>query len=112
MDLLGGDGGALLVPLIGIGVITPNPVPPPTAEPPDSPLPPFQFVGMGAMPLAPVLGGLLLGTLGGRAAVTGLVAVTAVTALIPTLSRTIRSVPRPAEWAGEPDPVTGRPAAA
>ena len=37
---------------------------------------------------------------------------TAVTALIPTLSRTIRSVPRPAEWAGEPDPVTGRPAAA
>jgi MFS family permease len=64
------------------------------------------FVTMSAMPLAPVVGGLLLGTLGGSAAVAGLVAVSAVTAMIPTMSRSMRSVPRPADWvpAAQPAP--------
>jgi len=56
------------------------------------------FVTMGAMPLAPVLGGLLLGGLGGPATIAGLVAATTVAAMIPTLSRSMRSVPRPADW--------------
>jgi MFS family permease len=58
-----------------------------------------NFVGMGVMPLAPVLGGWLLTAVGGTGAVAGLVAATACGALIPTLSRHIRSVPRPSEWA-------------
>ena len=56
------------------------------------------FVTMGAMPLSPVLGGILLSGLGGPAAVGGLVVASALCALIPTLSRPMRSVPRPAEW--------------
>jgi len=56
------------------------------------------FVTMGAMPVAPVLGGVLLGTLGGPAAIGALVVASALTALIPTLSSAMRSVPRPAEW--------------
>jgi len=67
----------------------------------------MSFATMGAMPLAPVLGGLLLGSLGGTTAIAGLVAATAVSAMIPTLSRTIRSVPRPSEWsATKPVPVS------
>ena len=58
----------------------------------------LSFVTRGAMPLAPVLGGLLLWSLGGRAAVAGLVAASALAAMIPTLSRPMRSVPRPADW--------------
>jgi MFS family permease len=58
----------------------------------------LNFVGLGSMPLAPVLGGLLLSGLGGTAAIGGLVTVTAVAAMIPTLSGTMRSVPRPADW--------------
>ena len=58
----------------------------------------LSFAGMGAMPLAPVLGGLLLGSLGGSTAIAALVAATGLAAMIPTLSRSIRSVPRPAEW--------------
>jgi MFS family permease len=58
----------------------------------------LTFVTMGAMPLAPVLGGLLLSGLGGRAAIGGLVAATAAAALIPTSSRSMRSVPRPRDW--------------
>jgi MFS family permease len=57
-----------------------------------------QFVSMSAMPLAPVLAGVLLTTLGGGAAVLVLGALTALVALIPTLSTTVRSVPRPAAW--------------
>jgi MFS family permease len=69
------------------------------------------FVTMGAMPLAPVLGGLLLGRLGGSAAIAGLVAAAALTAMIPTLSRSMRSVPRPADWAAStltPEPAVAR----
>jgi MFS family permease len=57
-----------------------------------------SFVSMGVMPFAPLLGGLLLTGLGGTGAVAVLVAATALGALVPTLSRSIRSVPRPAEW--------------
>jgi MFS family permease len=66
----------------------------------------LSFVVMGAMPLAPVLGGLLLGAYGGTVAVAALVAAASLAALIPTLSRSMRAVPRPAEW-----PRLDRPAA-
>ena len=56
------------------------------------------FVSMGVLPFAPVLGGFALATLGGTGAITLLVAGTAVGALVPTLSRSIRAVPRPADW--------------
>jgi predicted MFS family arabinose efflux permease len=58
----------------------------------------LSFVTHGAMPLSPVLGGLLLATLGGQTAIAGLVGASALVALIPTLSRSMRSVPRPADW--------------
>ncbi len=57
-----------------------------------------QFVSMSAMPLAPLLGGALLAGLGGPASIVILGLLTAGVALIPTLSRTVRSVPRPAVW--------------
>ena len=57
-----------------------------------------QFVAMSAMPLAPVLAGALLAGLGGGRAIAVLGLVTACVALIPTLSRSVRSVPRPDAW--------------
>jgi len=57
-----------------------------------------QFLSWSTMPLAPVLGGGLLAAFGGPAAIGVLVALCALVALIPTLSRTVRSVPRPSEW--------------
>jgi MFS family permease len=57
-----------------------------------------QFVAMAAMPLAPVIAGTLLAWLGGGAAVAALGVLTALTALIPTLSRSVRDVPRPVVW--------------
>jgi|tagenome__1003787_1003787.scaffolds.fasta_scaffold20959496_4 predicted MFS family arabinose efflux permease len=56
------------------------------------------FVSLGVMPFAPLLGGSLLAALGGTGAVAVLVAATALGALVPTLSRTIRAVPRPSDW--------------
>jgi hypothetical protein len=50
------------------------------------------------MPLAPLLGAALLTWLGGGRAVLVLVALTLLVALAATLSRSIRSVPRPAQW--------------
>jgi MFS family permease len=70
-----------------------------------------QFVVMSAMPLAPVLAGLLLATIGGGAAVAVLGLLTAGVALIPTLSTSVRSVPRPAEWVRHEAPAVA-PAAA
>lgn len=70
----------------------------------------MQFTSMLAMPLAPAVAGALLTGLGGRDAVFALTALTALVALIPTLAPSVRSVPRPAEWArletpvGEPVP--------
>ena len=58
----------------------------------------MQFVGMSMMPVAPVVGGFLLETYGGPAATVGLLVLVTVTALIPTLSVTVRGIPRPAEW--------------
>jgi MFS family permease len=59
----------------------------------------MQFTSMAPMPLAPVLAGVLLSGFGGRDAILVLGVLTALVALVPTLSRAVRSVPRPAEWA-------------
>lgn len=60
-----------------------------------------QFVSMSVMPFAPILAGVLLTTLGGPGAVVVLGGLTAAIALIPTLSRSVRSVPRPVVWQAE-----------
>lgn len=57
-----------------------------------------QFVSVSAIALAPVLAGALLAGLGGGPAVAVLGVLTAGVALIPTLSASVRSVPRPAAW--------------
>jgi hypothetical protein len=64
----------------------------------------MQFGAMSVMPLAPLLGGWLLGTLGGSETIVVLVALSAAAALVPTLSRAIRAVPRPSEWAATSQP--------
>jgi MFS family permease len=68
-----------------------------------------QFLNWSTLPLAPVLGGALLAALGGPTAMAVLAGLCAAVALIPTLSRTVRSVPRPAQWPtaelAEPAPV-------
>ena len=58
----------------------------------------MQFVSMSTMPLAPMLAGALLAGPGGGAAIAVLGGLTAAVALIPTLSSSIRSVPRPTIW--------------
>ena len=60
-----------------------------------------QFVSMSVMPVAPILAGVLLTTLGGPAGVAVLAVLTAGVALIPTLSRSVREVPRPVVWQSE-----------
>lgn len=60
-----------------------------------------QFVAMSMMPLSPMLAGGLLAWLGGGTTITVLGALTALVALIPTLSRSVRAVPRPAVWQAE-----------
>jgi MFS family permease len=65
------------------------------------------FVAMSVMPFAPILGGAMLTAFGGTRAVTALVVVTAIGALVPTLSRSIRSVPRPRDWERHTEPVSG-----
>jgi MFS family permease len=57
-----------------------------------------QFVGMAAMPLAPVIAGILLSGVGGGLAVAALGGLAVAVALIPTFSASVRSVPRPADW--------------
>jgi MFS family permease len=61
----------------------------------------MQFVSMSVMPAAPILAGVLLTTLRGPAAVAVLGVLIAAAALIPTLSRSVRSVPRPVVWQAE-----------
>jgi MFS family permease len=61
----------------------------------------MQFVSMSVMPLFPLLAGFLLAWLGGGAAIAALGVLTALTALIPTLSRSVREVPRPVVWQAE-----------
>lgn len=58
----------------------------------------MQFASMLTMPLAPALAGILLALLGGGAAVLVLTALIALVALIPTLARSVRTVPRPQNW--------------
>ena len=62
----------------------------------------MQFVAMSSMPLSPLLAGWLLGWYGGAVAIAVLGALTAAVALIPTLSASVRSVPRPEVWSAEP----------
>jgi MFS family permease len=61
----------------------------------------MQFASMLTMPLSPLLAGALLAGLGGPTAVVVLGVLTALVALIPTLSGSVRSVPRPVEWQAE-----------
>ncbi len=66
-----------------------------------------QSVGMltswSTMPLAPVVGGALLAAFGGSVTMVVLIGVAVAVALIPTLSSTVRAVPRPSEWAKTDD---------
>jgi MFS family permease len=58
----------------------------------------MQFTSISVMPLAPLMGAWLLTSLGGDRAVLVLVLVTLLVALALTLCRSVRSVPRPAQW--------------
>jgi MFS family permease len=58
----------------------------------------MQFTSWSTMPLAPIVGGVLLGGLGGGAAVAVLAVATGAAALVVTLSRSVREVPRPDRW--------------
>lgn len=60
-----------------------------------------QFTSMLTMPFSPLVAGMLLSGLGGATAIGVLILLTALVALIPTLSRSVRSVPRPAVWQAE-----------
>lgn len=57
-----------------------------------------QFLGFAGMWVAPLLAGVLLATLGGRDGMLAMAVVSAAVALIPTISRTVRTIPRPAVW--------------
>ncbi|MEU6137020.1 MFS transporter [Nocardioides sp. NPDC047086] len=57
-----------------------------------------QFVAMLSIPLAPALAGALLAGVDGAVAVLAVAALTAAAALIPTLARSVRSIPRPTDW--------------
>ncbi|HEY1133473.1 MAG TPA: hypothetical protein VGE77_02770 [Nocardioides sp.] len=58
-----------------------------------------DFLSWSLMPLAPLLGGALLAAYGDAAATAVLLGGCLLTALIVTCSRSVRRVPRPAEWA-------------
>jgi MFS family permease len=62
-----------------------------------------QFSSMSVMPLSPLLAAWLLTHLGGSHAVLTLVVSMGCIALLVTLSRSIRQVPRPREWQAELD---------
>ena len=65
-----------------------------------------QFVAMSVMPVSPLLGGLLLQRYGGSVAILVLALATAGLAVLLTWSQSVRSVPRPSEWAAaEREPV-------
>lgn len=57
-----------------------------------------QFLGFVTIPFAPLLGGWLLETYGAATATTALLVAAVLTALIPTLTTSVRSVPRPQDW--------------
>jgi MFS family permease len=58
----------------------------------------MQFASMLTMPLSPLVAGVLLTGLGGPQAIGALAVLTGLVALIPTLSRSVRAVPRPVTW--------------
>lgn len=58
----------------------------------------MQFTSMSTMPLAPLVAGGLLSLLGGPAATLALAALVVVSALLPTLSRTVWRIGRPSSW--------------
>jgi len=58
----------------------------------------MRFLATCTLPLSPVVGGALMTVLGGPAAIAAMGALTAVAALVVTLSRTVRTVPRPVVW--------------
>ena len=64
----------------------------------------MQFVSMSSMPLAPLLARRLLAALGGSRAIAVVGVLCGLVALLPTLARTVRSVPRPADVADRPRP--------
>ncbi|MCM0622400.1 MFS transporter [Nocardioides bruguierae] len=66
----------------------------------------MQLASMSVMPLSPLLAGLLLEVLPGTVAVLATGLVCALSALVPTLSRTVRSVPRPDRWPTSPEVAT------
>jgi MFS family permease len=57
-----------------------------------------QFLSWSAMPLAPVVAGALLALLGGPTTMAVLAVLAGLVALVPTLARSVRSVPRPEDW--------------
>lgn len=61
----------------------------------------MRFLATFTLPLAPVIGGGLMAALGGPAAIAAMGALTAVAALVVTLSRSVRTVPRPVVWQAE-----------
>jgi MFS family permease len=67
----------------------------------------MTFSSVLSLPLAPVLAGGLLALLGGRNAVLLAGVACALVALVPTVSRAVRAIPRPDEWP-KPDVETTR----
>jgi MFS family permease len=57
-----------------------------------------QFLSWSTLPLAPLLAGVLITLLPGPVAMTALAGSCALVALLPTSSRAVRTVPRPAYW--------------
>ncbi|WP_110180710.1 hypothetical protein [Nocardioides solisilvae] len=66
-----------------------------------------QFLAFTTIPLAPLLGGWLLEAYGGRTATALLLGAAALAALVPTLSRSVRRVPRLDGWPTSPVAVPG-----
>ena len=61
-----------------------------------------QLAAWSTIPLAPVMAGVLLSTVGGSWTIGILIVLGALVSLVPTLARSVRSVPRPSEWPTEP----------
>ena len=59
----------------------------------------MNFSASLAMPLGPLAGGVLMEHLGATTTLNAIIAVLAAAALLLTLSRSVRSVPRPRDWA-------------
>ena len=57
-----------------------------------------QFVAMASLPLAPILAGGLLALLGGPRQLLVAGVLCGLIAIIPTCARSIRAVPKPADW--------------